>query len=227
MSDVATRLREVRASIDAAARRAGRDPAAVHLVAVSKFQPLAAMREAFAAGQRLFGENYAQELREKAKALEDCEGLELHFIGTLQKNKAKYVAPLAAMFHALDTLELAKELDKRAAAAGRVLPVLLEVNLGEAQKGGVAPEAVEPLADAVRGLAALELRGLMCMPPPADDAEASRPHFRTVAALGSRLGLQVLSMGMSADYEVAIEEGATHVRVGTAIFGARPAPGAR
>jgi pyridoxal phosphate enzyme (YggS family) len=214
-------LEAVRRRVAAAAVRAGRSPDAVELVAVSKTQPAAAIREAFDAGQRLFGENYAQELRDKAEQLADLEGLRFHFIGRLQRNKAKYVAPVAAMMESLDGLELARELDRRAAAAGRVLPVLLEVNLGEEQKGGVDAAGLAALAAAVRGLGALRLEGLMCIPPPEDDPERSRPHFRRVRELAGELGLGVLSMGMSTDFEVAIEEGATQVRVGTAIFGAR------
>lgn len=224
MSSIAERLAGVKERIARAAERASRDPAEVTLIAVSKFQPVEAMREAWEAGQRSFGENYAQELRDKAAALADLPGLELHYIGTLQKNKAKYVAPIATMFHALDDLELARELDKRAAGAGRVLPVLIEVNLGEEQKGGIEPEALESFLKPLEALRSLEVRGLMCLPPPADDPEAVRPAFRTVAGLARGLGLKTLSMGMSADYEVAIEEGATHVRVGTAIFGERKRP---
>jgi PLP dependent protein len=211
----------VRERMARAAARAGRSADSVQLVAVSKTQPLEKIREAFAAGQRLFGENYAQELREKAEALADLAGLRFHFIGTLQKNKAKHVAPVASMFEALDDLELARELDKRARAANRVLPVLLEVNLGEEQKGGVAPEALAAFLEALRPLASLSAEGLMCIPEPQPDPEASRPHFKKVAALARAHGLRTLSMGMSADFEVAIEEGATLVRVGTAIFGER------
>jgi len=218
---IAENLAQVRARIAAAEARAGRAPGSVELVAVSKTQPVEALREACAAGQRVFGENYAQELRDKAEALSALEGLRLHFIGTLQRNKAKYVAPVAAMFEALDDLELARELDKRAAAAGRRLPVLVEVNLGEDQKGGVTPEGLGAFLEALAPLRALEPRGLMCIPPPAEDPEATRPHFRRVAALAKAHALPTVSMGMSADFEVAIEEGATLVRVGTAIFGAR------
>jgi hypothetical protein len=217
-------LERVRARIAAATAKAGRPAGSVRLVAVSKTQPARLVREAYQAGQRIFGENYAQELRDKAEELEDLPALELHFIGTLQKNKARYVAPLAAMFQALDDLELAKELDKRAAAAGRVLPVLVEVNLGEEQKGGVKPEALPAFVEALRAMKALKVDGLMCIPPPAEDPDATRPYFRRVAALAKEHGLATVSMGMSADFEVAIEEGATLVRVGTAIFGERHYP---
>jgi PLP dependent protein len=214
-------LERVRERMARAAARAGRSADSVALVAVSKTQPTEKIREAFDAGQRLFGENYAQELRDKAAALADLAGLRFHFIGVLQRNKAKYVAPVAAMFEALDDLELARELDKRARAVGRVLPVLLEVNLGEEQKGGVAPEALGAFLESLRPLAAIRAEGLMAIPEPQPDPEASRPHFRKVAALARAHGLSTVSMGMSADFEVAIEEGATLVRVGTAIFGER------
>lgn len=217
-------LERVRARIAAAAARAGRGPDSVELVAVSKTQPIEKMREAWEAGQRLFGENYAQELRDKAEALKDLEGIRFHFIGTLQRNKAKYVAPVASVFEALDELGVAQELDKRARAAGRVLPVLVEVNLGEEQKGGVSPESLAGFLESLTPLSALEVKGLMCVPPPAPDAEAVRPCFREVAQLARRHGLATVSMGMSADFEVAIEEGATLVRVGTAIFGERHYP---
>ncbi len=221
---IAENLVRVRGRIAAAAARAGRKADDVELVAVSKTRPPEDLREAYAAGQRLFGENYAQELRDKAKALADLSDLKLHFIGSLQKNKARTVAPLASMFEALDDLELAAELDKRAAAAGRVLPVLVELNLGEAQKGGVAEASLGAFAAGLAGFAHLKLEGLMCIPPPAESPEAVRPFFRRTAQAARALGLSTLSMGMSADFEVAIEEGATLVRVGTAIFGARPTP---
>ncbi len=219
---VAERLAEVRARMNAACQRAGRDPASVQLVAVTKTFPAEAVREAYAAGQRVFGENYAQELRDKARELADLKDLRWHFIGSLQKNKAKYVAPVAAMFEALDDLELARELSKKAQAAGRMLPVLVEVNLGEAQKGGVAVGELPRLIDELRALEAVRPEGLMCIPPPAENPEGTRPYFRRVAELARSLGLPTVSMGMSADFEVAIEEGATLVRVGTAIFGGRP-----
>lgn len=218
---IAENLASVRERIAAAAARAGRKSDEVQLVAVSKTRPPEDLREAYAAGQRLFGENYAQELRDKAKALADLADLKLHFIGSLQKNKARHVAPVAAMFEALDDVELAAELDKRAAAAGRVLPVLVELNLGEAQKGGVPEGGLRRFADEVARFRHLKLEGLMCIPPAAENADEVRPYFRRTAEAARGLGLTVLSMGMSADFEVAIEEGATLVRVGTAIFGAR------
>ena len=209
---VAARLAALRARV----------PTGVTLIAVSKTQPAAAVREAYAAGQRHFGENYAQEWREKAEALADLPDLTWHFIGSLQTNKVKYLAGRVGWVHTLDRPELARELSRRwAAAAGPPLKVLLEVNLGgEAQKGGCAPGEAPALAALVRTLPGLDLRGLTCIPPPEDDP---RPHFRALRALRDALGLAELSMGMSADWPVAVEEGATFIRVGTAIFGERPA----
>ncbi len=195
-------------------------PPGVTLIAVSKTQPVEAIREAYAAGQRHFGENYVQEWRPKAEALADLPGLVWHFIGGLQTNKARFLAGRVAWVHTVDRIELARELSRRCVAAGAGLRVLLEVNLGgEAQKGGCAFSAAPALAEAVRALPALELAGLTCIPPP--DQEP-RPHFRALRALRDRLGLAELSMGMSADWPAAVEEGATFVRLGTAIFGARP-----
>jgi pyridoxal phosphate enzyme (YggS family) len=193
----------------------------VKLVAVSKTHPPEAIREAYAAGQRDFGENYAQEWRAKADALADLPDLRWHFVGGLQTNKVKYLAGRVALIHAVDRMELAEEISRRWVKAGAVARLLLEVDLGgEDRKAGCAPAEVEPLAAQVRSLPAIELVGLTCIPPPDDDP---RPHFRALRALRDRLGLRELSMGMSADWQVAIEEGATLVRVGTAIFGARPA----
>lgn len=195
-------------------------PPGVTLIAVSKTQPPAAIREAYAAGQRDFGENYAQEWRAKADALQDLPDLRWHFIGGLQTNKVRYLAGRVAYVHTVDREELARELSRRFAARGAVARVFLEVNVGgEASKEGCAPADVPTLAGAVTALPGIELVGLMCIPPPADDP---RPHFRLLRALRDRLGLRELSMGMSADWQVAVEEGATFVRVGTAIFGARP-----
>jgi pyridoxal phosphate enzyme (YggS family) len=194
-------------------------PAGVTLVAVSKTQPAELVREAYAAGQRDFGENYAQEWRDKADALADLAELRWHFIGGLQTNKVKYLAGRVAAIHTVDRLELAREISKRFAAKGAVARVYLEVNVGgEASKSGCAPDAAPALAEAVRALPAVELVGLMTIPPPEDDP---RRHFRSLRALRDRLGLPGLSMGMSADWRIAVEEGSTCVRVGTAIFGER------
>ena len=220
---IAARWREVRTRVDAACARAGRATSDVTIVAVSKMHPVSAVREAAAAGATDFGENYAQELADKRAELPE---LRWHFIGRLQRNKAKLVAGHVALIHAVDSVDLAHELAKR--AAGTLQPVLISVNLaGEATKGGVTPETAPALATAIAAIPGLRLDGLMTMPPPADDPEASRPAFLALAALrtqlADRLGrpLPVLSMGMSGDFEVAIACGATHVRVGTAIFGAR------
>jgi pyridoxal phosphate enzyme (YggS family) len=195
-------------------------PPGVTLVAVSKTQPVEAIREAYAAGQRDFGENYAQEWRQKADALADLTDLSWHFIGGLQTNKVKYLAPRAAWVQTLDREELARELGKRYAAAGATARVLVEVNLGgEAQKSGCAPERVEALVVLARGLPGLEVAGLMCIPPPDQDP---RPHFARLRGLRDQLGLRELSMGMSADWRVAVAEGATMIRLGTALFGERP-----
>ena len=214
--DVAAGLAHVRGTMAAACERAGRDPASVKLVAVGKTKPIEMLREARAAGQTIFGENYAQELHEKADALPEAEW---HFIGALQTNKVKIVVGHAALIHTCDRIGLAQELSKRAKAAGVTQRVLLEVNVGrEPQKAGVLPEEAAALLDQVRALPALACEGLMCIPPAEGDA---RRHFRSLRQLAERLGLRELSMGMTADYEAAIEEGATLVRVGTAIFGER------
>jgi PLP dependent protein len=217
MSTVAERLAVVRARIRDAAIRAGRDPSELTLVAVSKRHPAEAIREAYAEGQRDFGENYAQELEEKARALADLPDLRLHFIGHLQRNKAKLVAPNVAFVHTVDSLALAQAIERR--AEGNAPKLLIQVNVaGEAQKSGVAPDAVEGLRDAIARETSLEVEGLMTIPPAEGDP---RPHFEALAALARRLGLAEISMGMSDDLEAAVAAGATLVRVGTAIFGPR------
>ena len=223
---IAASLAAIRARIDAAAKAAGRAPEGVKLVAVSKTHGPEAIREAYAAGQRAFGESYAQELDAKAAALADLADVEWHFIGHLQTNKAKVVARVAHLVHAVHSRDLAAELGKRAVAAGRApLPVLVEVKLSaEASKHGAAPADLGALLDAISGDARLRLRGLMTMPPP-DDLAAARRVFDELAALREKHGgaarLPELSMGMTNDFEIAIAAGATIVRVGTAIFGAR------
>lgn len=223
---IAGRLAAVRAHIEAAAARAGRPGRSVTLVAVSKTKPEAAIREAYAAGQRDFGENYVQELAAKAAALSDLPDIRWHLIGPLQRNKVKQVVPLISLLHTVDRAALAEEIEKRAAAASRVVPVLIEVNVGgEASKAGCAPGDAAALADVVRSLPHLELRGLMTIPPDTGDREQARPFFAALRSLGAAIGGALeLSMGMSHDHEIAIEEGATIVRVGTAIFGSRPSP---
>jgi hypothetical protein len=232
----AANLKAVLERLRAAAERAGRAPESVRLIAVSKKQPSSALREVYAAGQRDFGENYAQELAAKAEELLDLRDVRWHVIGHLQRNKAKLVAPLASRVHTLDSLELALELERRFAIArsepSARLPVLIEVSIaGEAQKSGVSPQGLGALIDAVERLPHLQLEGLMCMPPLAESARAARPYFDALAELrerhGGALRLPELSMGMSQDFEEAVAAGATWVRVGTAIFGARESiPGA-
>jgi pyridoxal phosphate enzyme (YggS family) len=219
-AELAENFAAVEARIAAACARAGRPRESVSLVAVSKLHPPEVVRLAWELGHRDFGENYAQELRDKHAALADCAGLVWHAIGPVQPKNAKYVARAAGVFHALERLEVARELARR--REGPPLRCLLEVNIaGEASKAGVAPEAAPALADEVRALPGLELVGLTTMPPLVEDAEANRPCFRAAADLARRLGLRELSMGTTSDFEVAIEEGATLVRVGTALFGAR------
>lgn len=231
MASVAARLAEVRARIAAAERSAGRAPGSVTLVAVSKTKPLAAIEAAYAAGQRDFGENYAQELDRKARALAHLEGLRWHFIGNLQRNKARLVAPHAVSIHTLDSPELAAELERRLSPLGRTIDALIEVNVArEPQKHGVEPSGVAALIAATAHAPHLRVRGLMTVPPADDEAAAARG-FADLAALGASLasalgGSALLSMGMSDDLELAVTAGATHVRVGSAIFGEReyPAP---
>jgi pyridoxal phosphate enzyme (YggS family) len=223
VSTLAERWAGLSAQVKAACERAGRPASSVLLLTVSKLQPLEALREAYAAGVRAFGENYAQELRDKAEALADSPGIRWHAIGALQTNKAKYVARSAQAFHALDSAGLAEELAKR--RSGAPLEVYLEVNLGgEASKSGLPPDGIGALLQTVRTLPQLSAVGLMCLPPFALDAEASRPYFQKLRALAHAHGLEGLSMGTSQDFLVAVEEGATVVRVGTALFGPRPSP---
>jgi len=230
---IADNWRAVEARVAASCERAGRPAADVTIVAVSKTHPAGAIREALAAGATDFGENYAQELAGKLTELATADGaspsgraIRWHFIGRLQRNKAKLVAGRVALVHAVDTVDLAEELVRR--AGGVVQPILLAVNLGgEATKGGVTGDTALATARALAAVSGVSLDGLMTMPPPTDDPEASRPHFAGLRALRDRLqddlgrALPVLSMGMSHDFEVAIACGATHVRIGTAIFGSR------
>lgn len=220
------RLAMVRAQIAEAARRAGRPIDSVRLVAVSKTKPAEAIRIAYAAGQRDFGENYVQELVDKAKVLDDLPDLRWHFIGSLQRNKAKPATNLSAMIHTVDRDELVVELDKRAFSRGKPLDVLIEVNVGdETSKSGAALENLPKLLENARNAKNLRVKGLMAIPPFLDDPEAVRPYFVKLRTLrdahGGPAELPELSMGMSHDCHVAIAEGATLVRVGTAIFGSR------
>jgi pyridoxal phosphate enzyme (YggS family) len=234
---LADRLAAVRARIARAARRAGRDPAEVTLVGVAKRQPAERVVAAVAAGLGDVAENFAQELRDKAPEVEArlrADGLappRWHFVGRLQRNKVRWVVPQVVCVQSVDRASLARALDRHAAEAGRRLDVLLQVDLsGEPGKGGVPPAEAPALLAATAGLASLRVAGLMAIPAPAEDPEAMRPAFARLRELRDTLGrepggggLRTLSMGMSADFEVAIEEGATLVRVGTAIFGPREA----
>jgi len=219
-------LDSVRARIAVAARRAGRDPAGVCLLAVSKQQPAAAIRAACAAGQHDFGENYVQEALPKVAALSDLP-LIWHFIGRLQANKTRDVAAAFDWVHTVDRERIALRLDEQRPRDRAPLRVLLQVRVDEAAAhGGIDAAALPELADAVRALPRLDLRGLMCMPGPSEGEESQRRPFRRLRELLLELNrrghrLDTLSMGMSADLEAAIAEGATLVRVGTAIFGPR------
>lgn len=226
---IATALQDVRARLHAAALAASRPPSSVKLIAVSKTHPAAAVREAYAEGQRDFGENYVQELQQKAEELRDLTELRWHLIGHLQRNKARHVVSLVSLVHTVDTAELALELSKRfeGAVTGRRLPVLVEVSIaGEAQKHGAAPGELAELLAGIEALPALELRGLMCVPPLTEDPAGARPFFEELARLrelhGGAQRLPELSMGMTHDMDQAVAAGATLVRVGTAIFGTRP-----
>ena len=229
MIDLAARIAGVRERIAKAAARAGRSEQSVRLLAVSKRHAAAAVREAHAAGLRAFGENYAQELVAKAAEVGALDGIEWHLVGHLQTNKARHVAPVIAMVHTIDSAHVATELGKRAAPLGRTIRALIEVNVGkDSKKSGCAPDELGAIIEAVRAVGALELAGLMTMPPYADDPDAARPFFAQLRELQARHGgpraLPELSMGMSHDLEAAIAEGATIVRVGTAIFGERKGP---
>ena len=225
MTTVGERWRTVRAEVLAACVAAGRAPTEVTIVAVSKLHPASAIDLVVAAGATDVGENYAQEL--VAKQAEVGCAPRWHFIGRLQRNKAKLVAGKVALIHAVDSIELGVELGRRALALGTVQPVLAAINVGgEAQKSGIDPAGAPALVAGLRAVPGLRLDGLMTMPPPADDPEDVRPAFLALRALRDRLAsaaspLPHLSMGMSADFAVAIACGATLVRIGTAIFGER------
>ncbi|KAF7598302.1 MAG: YggS family pyridoxal phosphate-dependent enzyme [Candidatus Dactylopiibacterium carminicum] len=229
MPGIAENLLAVRASIDAAERKASRHPGSVSLLAVSKKCLPEAVREAFAFGQREFGENYVQEGLEKIAALADLP-INWHFIGPIQSNKTRSIASAFAWVHAIDRLKIAERLAEQRDPALPPLNVCLQVNVsGEESKSGVTPDELPPLALAVAALPNLSLRGLMCIPEPTEDEILLRGRFRLLGALLADLRrllphapLDTLSMGMSGDMSLAVAEGATIVRVGTAIFGARP-----
>jgi len=209
----------VESRIAAAAARAGRKRPDILLIAVTKKFPASVIREAYELGLRDFGENYVQEFEAKRPELSACPGARFHLIGHLQSNKAKTAAEIFDVVQTLDTAKLARRLD---AQLGKPLDVMIEVKLSaEEAKAGAAPEDVPALVEAIRSCAKLRLLGLMTMPPWSEDAEKSRPYFARLRALAGENQLPHLSMGMSHDLEVAIEEGATMVRVGTALFGPR------
>ncbi len=229
MNQISRNLKEIHQRLHNAAMRAGRDPSAVRLVAVTKTVGLDRLREAVAAGQTLFGENYVQEAKAKIAAL--GPGLTWHFIGHLQSNKARAAVELFDLIHSVDRLRLALALEQAALRLGKVQNILLQVNLaGEESKSGTPPEGAEHLLSEISKLSNLRVLGLMTMPPWFPDPEEARPYFRALRELRDRLrrlpsvdgDLAELSMGMTGDFEVAVAEGATLVRIGTAIFGQRP-----
>ena len=220
MTDIRANLDRVRERVARAAERAGRRASDVLLIGVSKTVEVERIRLAIEAGVAALGENRVQEAKEKVAEI--GRPVPWHLIGHLQTNKARDAVELFAVIHSLDRLDLARELDKRARARARSVDVFVEVNLaGEVSKGGVAPDGLGELLGAVAAMPSLKVRGLMAIPPEAKDPEDSRVWFRSLGKLGERHGFKELSMGMSGDFEVAIEEGATMVRVGTAIFGPR------
>jgi pyridoxal phosphate enzyme (YggS family) len=229
---IAENVAHVRERIDAAARRTGRDPDEITLMGVSKTFPVECIREAYAAGLRVFGENRVQEFTEKAPALTDLSGAEWHLIGHLQSNKAAKASELFGAVDSVDSVKLVEKLNAGAEKAGKTLPILIEINVGgEDAKSGVAPgsDELEQILLAVPRLANLQIRGLMTVPPYSENPEDARPFFRQLREIRDGIAtrqlpaitMDTLSMGMSHDFEVAIEEGSTCVRVGTAIFGGR------
>jgi len=223
------RIAQIQDRIAAVAENCGRSPGDVKLVAVSKTKPVASVQQALDAGLVLFGENYIQEAREKVNALA-ASPAQWHFIGHLQSNKAKYAVRLFDLIHSVDSEKLARELNKQAAKIGKIQPVLLQVNIArETSKSGTSEEEAVDLVTRISTLESLSLRGLMTMPPFFDNPQKARPYFRQLRELREHIrGLSIpgiamdeLSMGMTGDFEAAIEEGATLVRIGTALFGGR------
>lgn len=216
---VAANYRRVLDQIHNAAARSGRKAESIRLVAVTKTVPAERIREAIDCGILDIGESRLQEGFSKQNELANVP-VRWHFIGRIQSNKARKIAETFHWVHSVDRIDIAEKLD---AGARNRLPVLIEVKLGgEAAKGGVEPSEVGPLAAAIRGCERLDLRGLMTVPPPSENPEGARPYFRRLRTLSEEHGLPELSMGMSHDFEIAIEEGATIVRVGSALFGPRP-----
>lgn len=229
--DIADRLTEILDRINSAALRVGRNPDEIQLVAVSKTHPPEAVQEAYEAGQRIFGESRVQELLAKIPSLPSS--IRWHFIGHLQANKIRKLLPVSELIHGVDSPGLALDIDRIAADLGLFPRVLLEVNVsGEGTKFGFKPDVLRARIDELLALPRVQIEGLMAIPAPVADPEEIRPAFRLLRELRDEISaasgtpLPVLSMGMSGDYEIAIEEGATLVRVGTAIFGHRPKPGA-
>ena len=227
-TDIAANIEKIKQRIAAACARAGRDPHSVALMAVTKTVTTERILQAVDAGVTLLGENYVQEAREKHELLGGRA--RMHLIGHLQTNKAKYAVRLFDCVHSVDRLELAQELDRRAKAVNRTVDILIEVNVsGEETKNGVSPAQARELIGRIAGLENLSVRGLMTMAPYSDDPETSRPYFQALRNLRDdivregipRVRMEELSMGMTDDFEVAIEEGSTIVRIGRAIFGAR------
>ncbi|UCD84603.1 MAG: YggS family pyridoxal phosphate-dependent enzyme [Deltaproteobacteria bacterium] len=226
MSEIAARLSYVRSQIEVAARRAGREPDSIKLVAVTKMVEIDEIKEAARAGVEAFGENYVQESREKIRQVEQAK--EWHFIGRLQSNKVRQVLGLFDLIHSVDRFSLAEQIQKRAEQKELIQQILIQVNIsGEETKSGVERDEAITLINRVKGFPGIALRGLMTMPPYFDDPEMARPYFRILREIRDKaegqcgISLPELSMGMSGDYQVAIEEGATIIRVGTAIFGPR------
>jgi pyridoxal phosphate enzyme (YggS family) len=231
MGTVVENLTAVKERIAKAAARAGRDPEAVTLVAVTKTVPVEHIREAIDAGHHVFGENRVQEAQAKVQGLGRGD-VQWHLIGHLQRNKVKFVCDLFDLIHSVDSLPLAEAIEHRAARHGSVMPILIQVNVGdEATKSGVPMAEALALVKAVAKLPHVAIKGLMCIPPAVDLPEHARPYFLQLRTLAERIAqeripdvvMTELSMGMSHDFEVAVEEGATMVRVGSAIFGPRPA----
>lgn len=229
---IAENAARVRGQIDSAARRAGRSPDEIALMAVSKMFPPQHIHEAYQAGLRLFGENRVQEFAGKAESLKQLGEAEWHLVGHLQTNKAARAAELFSAIDSVDSFKLVQKLNSASGELGKRLPVLIEINVGgESAKSGVGPESheLEEVLQAAPQLEHLKICGLMTIPPFTDDPQQARPYFRSLRKLRdqiaarrlSNVGMQVLSMGMSHDFEVAIEEGSTCVRIGTAIFGER------
>lgn len=212
------RLNEVEERIQRAAAKAGRCRDEITLVAITKVFPASVIQDAWALGLRDFGENYVQEFESKHPEVASLDGARFHFVGHLQSNKAKRAAELFHVIETVDAPKVARRLDE----AGRALDVMIEVKLsGETSKSGADPAALPELVEVLLGSRNLRLTGLMTMPPWSDDPEVSRPYFQRLRRLAEEYRLPSLSMGMSHDFEAAIEEGATHIRVGTALFGSR------